>query len=277
MSALLSEFRDEVVQTSRSGGQSEERVHADRLAHGLHLDLTLWEDVLAALDHRQALLFVGPSATGKTYLARRLAIHQAGHEDRVLLLRLHPELGYEQLMDGPSGPGLVRALCQRASDDRDQRYCLILDELDRGDAGRALGEFFGCLSERGRYVRLGRSHSLFHVPRNLTILATARSLPHDPAITGRLPIVTLPADSEVLRRFLAHRKGGFEWVADLHAALNRQLEADGHALRIGHALLMDSELDVTRLRGIWRRELLPLLRTHGINDKRYTYEALQKG
>ena len=39
--------------------------------------------------------------------------------------------------------------------DRDARYALILDEIDRGDAARSLGEFLGAAAERGQSVRVG--------------------------------------------------------------------------------------------------------------------------
>ncbi|HBP17711.1 MAG TPA: hypothetical protein DEA08_07955, partial [Planctomycetes bacterium] len=268
--ALVSEFRSEVVQAAR--GTDEDLPSPDRIAQDLFLDPDLWHDMEDALAHRGALLLVGPPASGKTYLARHLALHVAGHDDRLLVVRSHPELSYADLVDGPSGPGIVRAFCERAHEEPQRRFALVLDELDRGDPARALGEVLGALVERGRRVRLGRSHDLFVAPRNLKVIATARELPHDPALWGRFPVVEVPGDPEVLRRFLAARRPGFEWIADLYRALNQRLRETGRAARLGHGPFMDPTLDVKRVQGIWRREVMPWLRSQGLETAGLRYE-----
>lgn len=271
--ALVSEFRSEVVQAAR--GTDEGLPSPDRIAQDLFLDPALWHDMEDALAHRGALLLVGPPASGKTYLARHLSLHVAGHDERLLVVRSHPELSYADLIDGPGGPGIVRAFCQRAHEEPQRRFALVLDELDRGDPARALGEVLGALVERGRRVRLGRSHDLFVAPRNLKVIATARDLPHDPALWGRFPVVEVPGDPEVLRRFLAARRPGFEWIADLYKALNERLAETGRAARLGHGPFMDPTLDVKRVEGIWRREVLPWLRSQGLETAGLRYEDLR--
>lgn len=260
--ALVREFRREVVEASRS--PDEEDVSSEdrgRLARDLYLDEALWSDMEEALDLRGALLLTGPAHSGKTYCARRLAIHSAGHDERTLIVRFHPDLSYADLIDGPAGPGILRAFCERASAEPRQTHALILDEVDRGDAGRALGEFLGGLVERGRPVHLPRSQAPFAVPRNLHVIATARELPPDPALAGRFPVVEHPGDARVLKRFLAHRCRGMEWVAELLRALNERLRRDG--LELGHGLFMEPDLDVRQVEGIWRREVLPWVASQG--------------
>lgn len=260
--ALLGELRGEVVQASR--GEPPRELPPDRLAHDLFLDPTLLAELQATLNQRGRALLVGPPWAGKTHVARRLAIHLAGHLDRVLFLRLHPALTYADLMGRE--PGLARAFCERARDDRDQRYVLVLDEVDAGDAAQALGELTGALAERGQDVQLGTTGAAFLVPRNLLVLATARSLPREGALVGRFPAVRLQADPEVLRRFLAQCRPAMEWVADLLRTLNERLLARDPSAQVGHGAFMDPDLDADRVRLIFRHEVGPLLEAHGIRD-----------
>ena len=280
---LVSELRGEVIQANAGTGDGP-TLSPDRLARDLLLDAGLTGDLLAALEERGRLLLVGPPATGKTHIARRLAIHTAGHIDRILFLRVHPELRYQALLEGgpgtqsgasgPGQPGLVRDWCERARRDRERRWALVLDELDRGDAARCLGELVGALVERGKGVLLASGAELV-VPRNLTVIATAREEPTDPALVGRFPILPLEADPEVLRRFLSQVRPGCEWVADLLSTLNQRLAGQGHGFRVGHGLFIDPDLDPSRLRRIWSREVLPLLRCHGIATDGLEYDQIR--
>ncbi|MBI3725419.1 hypothetical protein HY251_15930, partial [bacterium] len=80
-----------------------------------------------------------------------------------------------------------------------------------------------------------------------------------------------------VRRFFARSRSALEWTADLLRDLNAKLEAArGPHARLGHGLLMDAGLDLPRLEGIWRREVLPLVRSLGLDAKEYEIAALKK-
>jgi ATPase family associated with various cellular activities (AAA) len=266
---MVKEFRGEVRQVNRGGGEDDGP--PGRLAHDLHLDPALCEDMLRTLAERGRMLLVGPAHVGKTYVARRLAIHAAGHEDRVLFLRLHPEASYRDLV---LDPGVLRAFCERADKGRD-RHVVVLDELDRGDAARALGEVVGALADRGGPVALAATGESFTFPRTVEVIATARELPHDPALVGRFPTVRLPCDPEVLRGFLASCRPALVWVADMLARLNARLVEVDQGPLVGHGLFMDPLLDVAKLERVWRHEVLPLVEAHGVDSRGLTFELLR--
>lgn len=262
------------------GQGSGDTWRSERLSRDLGFADRVVSDALDSLATRGRLLLAGVVGTGKTYLARRIALHLAGRDERIVVLRMHPSLGYDELVeaqrpDGTIVRGVVRELCERARKERDARFALVLDDVDRGDFVRALGELAGAICERGVEIQLGRSRERIAAPKNLYVIATARSAPHE--LVGRFPTVEVEPDPEALRRFLARSHSALEWVADLLRETNARLVRDrGLHARLGQGLLMDQELDLARLEGIWRREVLPFVRSLGLDSKDFELSALRK-
>src|SRR5207253_1687514 len=114
------------------------------------------------------------------------------------------------------------------------------------------------------------------LPKNLVVIATSRSVPLD--LLGRFPVVEAAPDEEALRRFLQRTRPTVSWAADLLREANaRILRERGPGARLGHGLLMDPLLDLARLEGIWRREVLPIVRALGLDPRAYEIAALRKG
>lgn len=271
----------EAEPSAETGNDSEDETwRSDRLAREISVDDDFLANALGALATRGRVLLAGPLATGKSYVARRLALHVARSDDKIVQLRGHPGLGYDELVDawGPGGEvraGVFRELLERARKDREGRYALVIDDVDRADLGRALGELMPALSERGAEVLLARSRVRVSLPKNLVLIATARSVPLD--LLGRFPVVESAPDEEALRRYLQRSRPALAWAADLLREANaRILRERGPGARLGHGLLMDPELDLGRLEGIWRREVLPIVRALGLDPRAYEIAQLKK-
>ncbi len=220
---------------------------------------------LAGLRRRRALLLQGPPGTGKTYLARRLAWLLLGAQDesRIELVQFHPSYGYEDFVlgfrPGPKGqfglvPGVLPLLCQRAAQDPERPYFLLIDELNRGNVARIFGEFLLLLEPDKR----GPAHALrlpyappeaprFFVPDNLYVIGTLnladRSLaPLDYALRRRFAFVAMrPQFGTPLRKFLAANgipASLIELLTERMVALNHVIAADpelGPDFEIGHS------------------------------------------
>jgi len=250
---------------------------------------------LAGLRRRRALLLQGPPGTGKTYLARRLAWLVLGAQDegRIELVQFHPSYGYEDFMlgfrPGPKGqfglvPGVLPLLCQRAAQDPERPYFLLIDELNRGNVARIFGEFLLLLEPDKR----GPAHGLrlpyappaaapFFVPDNLHVIGTLnladRSLaPLDYALRRRFAFVALrPQFGAALRQLLASQQVPAPLIALLTermAALNHVIAADpelGPDFEVGHSYFCtpptppDASETSSWLRLIFEQEIGPLL------------------
>ncbi|GAA4502807.1 hypothetical protein GCM10023172_26670 [Hymenobacter ginsengisoli] len=264
----------------------------DALAEAFITDNEL-EAALAGLRRRRALLLQGPPGTGKTYLARRLAwlLLGARDESRIELVQFHPSYGYEDFMlgfrPGAKGQfqlvaGVLPLLAQRAAQDPEKPYFLLVDELNRGNVARIFGELLLLLEPDKR----GPAHALrlpyappgaprFFVPDNLYIIGTLnladRSLaPLDYALRRRFAFVGMtPQFGAPLRALLKASqvpKPLIDLLLERMNALNAVIAADpelGPDFEIGHSYFCAPPAQPAEasawLRLVFEQEIGPLL------------------
>jgi 5-methylcytosine-specific restriction protein B len=114
------------------------------------------EDVVGLLNTRRYVVIQGPPGTGKTRMARQiLAESYAGNGQTI---QFHPNTTYENFVgglaplqesaagDGNIGfrfapkPGFLIEAAARSSEDPTRNYLLHIDEINRADLGKILGE-----------------------------------------------------------------------------------------------------------------------------------------
>ncbi|RSK49519.1 AAA family ATPase [Hymenobacter rigui] len=251
------------------------------------------DGALSALRRRRNLILQGPPGTGKTFLARRLAWLELGATDvrRIELVQFHPSYSYEDFVQGfrPDAHGkfhlqngILLNFCQRAAQDPEQPYFLLIDELNRGNVARIFGELLLLLEadKRGPAygVRLPYSpagSAPFFVPENVYFIGTMnladRSLaPLDYALRRRFAYVSLePEFGPPLQQFLAAQGVPAAVITRLAARLtdlNRTIADDpelGPDFCIGHSYFCQPPADAAAA-GMWlqlvlEQEIAPLL------------------
>jgi len=278
---LLDLFFDEhkTPLTSKAKDRWNERTQA---IAGAIFPSTSEDEVLSLLRERRFLVLEGPPGTGKTRLAFRIA-DTIGSSTRI---QFHPARTYEDFVVGlfprPAGTGLAFEVRpgdllhanQRAADGE---HVLVVDEINRADLGRVLGEavLLFEVGEQERDVRLpyvpeGHPETLKLNP-GLLVLATRNTADRtiarmDLAIRRRFAFV------DVWPQLDAVKAEGLEFAQALYTdTVNTFAEyADDETLRLvpGHAYFLDPRPELPaegrpgRVANRLRLELLPLLRDY---------------
>ena len=257
-------------------------------------------------------ILYGPPGTGKTYATFRRCVEicdgekerpneeaeirarygELVKEGRIEFVTFHQSYGYEEFVEGlrpglGSGnereeagagfrlvptDGVLKCMAKTARDNRSKRYVLVIDEINRANVSKVMGELVTLLEEDKREgaenavaVTLPHSRDRFTLPRNLHVLGTMNTADRSIALL----------DTALRRRFdfeeLAPGPEKFPTVdgIDLPAvlrAINERLEylIDRDHL-IGHAWLMGvrTREDVDR---IMRRKIIPLIAEYFYDD-----------
>ena len=274
------------------------------LAQSLHLPEEFLQQIKTLLVEKKQVIFQGPPGTGKTYVARALANHIAGSEGRLTFVQFHPSYAYEdfvqgfrpvQLRNGQAGfelqKGPLLRAAERAEDEQDAAHFLVIDEINRANLGKVLGELYFLLEYRDQKIRLQYSDEEFALPENLYIIGTMNTADRsialvDLALRRRFSFVEFDTSKEpikgLLRRWLSANVPGMEWVADVVDRANEKLERgnpdDRHAA-IGPSYFMKPDLTEERARRIWKHDVLPYIeeRLYGERDRlaEFDFDALR--
>lgn len=223
---------------------------------------------------RHFVILQGPPGTGKTRLAEAVLQQQFG--GRGFTIQFHPAVTYEDFVVGlaPDTTArdalrfLVRSgwLVDACEQTRDEPFLLVIDEINRADLGKILGEAI-YLFEPGevgrRTVALAhpvRGSSTLSMPTNLYVLGTMntadRSIAHvDLAIRRRFTFITMmPERTPVASQGLSLATEFYDRICDVFI---EHAPAEALDLLPGHSyFLADSE---DELRKRMRFELIPLL------------------
>ncbi len=255
-----------------------------RLGRSWLREVTLWPDealddlLEAVLGSSPQIILAGPPGTGNTWVAQAVARHLTEDDPaRWRLVQFHPSYSYESFVEGlrpvASGsaisfdivPGVVLRMAKEA-DSHMGPQILVIDEMNRANLSRVLGELMFLFEYRNQRIDLQYSTDLA-LPDNLKLIGTMNTADRsiraiDVALRRRFEVFECSPDVGILERYYAlgtHQN----YVPDLldgFLTLNEALRAqlDRHHT-IGHTFFMTETMTPDRLQRVWRRTIQPLI------------------
>lgn len=275
----------------------------EELAEELLLDRAFLDDLVELLADRGQIILYGPPGTGKTYIAKKLAEALVPDPARRTIVQFHPSTSYEDFVEGyrpeevkgqisyrlTDGP--LRAMAEKAKDAPGTRHIMLIDEINRGNLPKVLGELLFLLEYRDEKIStLYRPDESFELPADLWFIGTMNTADRsvaliDAALRRRFHFVpvypNLGPMEGLLERWLARHQEP-EWVAQLVDMVNAELtEAlGGPHLQLGPSHFMRRKLDETRVGRIWRYNVEPLLEDQFFGDatqiERFRFDAVHR-
>ena len=219
---------------------------------------------------------------------QRAVLEQAGESGTTagvgLLTRVtfHPSYTYEDFIEGfrpESGgagglslaleDGVFKRVCRAAQANPGRPYLLLVDEINRGNVAKILGELLTLLErdKRGLTVTLPQSKETFSVPLNVFLLGTMNTADRsikllDAALRRRFAFLECMPDSELLHGGAV----GDLALDDFLDGLNQRIARfEGREKQVGHSyLLVDGQPvdEVEEFAARFREEILPLLQEY---------------
>ena len=275
----------------------------ERLDQGLSYDELKQDAVLAQSEpmrfNNQGTLFALTETEAEHLLVQladrhpqRAVLEQAadsGTTDSVgplTRVTFHPSYTYEDFIEGfrPEAggagglslaleDGVFKRVCRAAQANPGRPYLLLIDEINRGNVAKIMGELLTLLErdKRGLTLTLPQSKQTFSVPPNVFLLGTMNTADRsikllDAALRRRFAFLECMPDSELLHGAAV----GDLALDDFLDGLNQRIARfEGREKQVGHSyLLVDGQPvdEVEEFAARFREEILPLLQEYSYDD-----------
>ena len=255
----------------------------------------LWESadlrkIIDGLRDKRQVIFQGPPGTGKTYVAKRIAEWCKQHGGDYRIVQFHPSYAYEDFVEGfrptltESGQagftltdGPLRRCAEQAEANPNATFILVIDEINRGNLAKVLGELYFLLEYRDEAIRLLYRDKMFSLPKNLWLIGTMNTTDRsialvDAALRRRFYFFNFfpdqPPVEGLLSRWIAENDPEAEWVAKLVDKANEKLEDRHLGIGPSHFMKKGTPLDEGRVRFIWEQAIIPHIEEQYFGDEK---------
>lgn len=262
----------------------------DDFLNEVYMDEDTYNTLTELLEAKYNIILQGAPGVGKTFAAKRLTYSIMGQKDtsRVAMVQFHQSYSYEDFIQGyrPSKDGfeLVNGafykFCKEAEEDNERPYFFIIDEINRGNLSKILGELMMLIEKdkRGKKIKLLYSNEWFTVPQNVRIIGMMNTADRslalmDYALRRRFAFFDFaPAfASEGFKNYLTEKDSPkLEKLITTVESLNSTIFADeslGDGFRIGHSYFCtDDEVTDEWLKSVVEYEVIPLIKEYWFDE-----------
>ena len=262
----------------------------DDFLNEVYMDEDTYNTLTELLEAKYNVILQGAPGVGKTFAAKRLAYSIMGQKDtsRVAMVQFHQSYSYEDFIQGyrPSKDGFelengtFYKFCKEAEEDNERPYFFIIDEINRGNLSKILGELMMLIEKdkRGEKIKLLYSNEWFTVPQNVRIIGMMNTADRslalmDYTLRRRFAFFDFaPAfSSEGFKNYLAEKNSQkLESLITAVESLNNTISSDeslGDGFRIGHSYFCtDGEITDEWLKSVVEYEVIPLIKEYWFDE-----------
>lgn len=267
----------------------------DNFLEEVYIDEKQYDILKGLLENKKNIILEGSPGVGKTFMAKRLAYSIMGNTDdsKILSIQFHQSYSYEDFIEGirPTkdgsfiiADGVFKKFCDVARKDPNNKYYCIIDEINRGNISKILGELMMLIEtdKREQTLQLPYSNESFFVPRNLYIIGTMntadRSLAFiDYALRRRFSFYSVkPAfENDNFQKYIKNYSSEkLDNLINTILELNDMIVNDeslGEGFMIGHSYFCNLEKFIGEfnesLFQVINYELIPTLKEYWFDDK----------
>ena len=278
-------------------------------------DASTFENKTARVEHERNRILYGPPGTGKTYGVVRHAlaiidgntVRETEHNNdrfstfrfdpktrtgQIAMVTFHQNYAYEDFVEGirpvladesESGgkiayrrrDGIFKRIADAANERQDERFVLIIDEINRGNIAKIFGELITLIEDSRRIgeedeteVTLPYSAKPFSIPGNLYIIGTMNTADRsiqllDTALRRRFTFYEMMPDPE--HDLVPKVVDGVDCRRMLKVINERITVLLDREHQIGHTYFRKVK-DMEQLANAFRNEIFPLLQEYFFDD-----------
>lgn len=256
----------------------------EKFLQEVYFDEKDYDELRNLILKRKNVILEGVPGVGKTYIAKRMAYSILGQKDeeKILPVQFHESYSTDEFMEGYRADdigiykykrGCFKRICNKARNDPNNKYFVIIDEINRGNITKIFGESFSLieLDKRGKenYIELACSRERFYVPNNIYIIGTMNTYDSDLAINDfalrrRFSFYTIKPifENEKFKKFYSQNPK-LEKLINSVKTINNNLDDN---VKIGHSYfckpMSNDEIDMTI-----KYSIIPYIKQYYKNDK----------